>query len=269
MYLIQSWKDSLSLFKSKNFNLFALVTLKTIVEAYGLLLKYFWWLPVLVVAVMFVPIQQGIGVEEGTGLFYWLVGLFFFAWEIITCLVVRPSVAKKDYAYFTKYLLHIPSIIMGFLLIYLVEFLWMLFFVVGCRLGLDCSIDMIWVNWHTTLLSILSNAVALALIPLKLFFLFFVIDMSLGFKNILKGLLFALKMFWYNAPALYLIIGVYAVVLNVFVALLGLVLSGQAIALLFLFLPILTKPIGISIMNNFYIKRLHEQPQLFFKQPNE
>lgn len=47
-----SWRESLSLFKPKNFKLFALITLKTIGQVFRLLLTYFWWFPALILGLI-------------------------------------------------------------------------------------------------------------------------------------------------------------------------------------------------------------------------
>lgn len=245
MYLLESWKDSLSLFKPKNFKLFALVTLKTIGQTYWLLLKYFWW------------VQLGV-----IGLYFWfpqsnlrelIQYLVYCIWLAIVALCVRPSVAKKNYAYFSKYLLYLPVIIVGFVAIH----------------------DLLELHIQGRYLIMFACFVA------QLLFIFFMFDMSFGVKNALKSLVFAIKMFWYNAPGLFLIIGANFVLVILQIRILqGVIqsaiwesLHGHHIQYFFkcmyFFNYFIVIPIIVSIIGNFYIKRLHEQPQLYFKQPKE
>src|SRR5579863_2413544 len=105
MTLLQSWADSLTLFKPKNLQLFVMVTIKSIVEAYKLYFKYFWWLVLLIVLCavtsfffsshdyVFLNVQY-------KHLFYftscWLYELLFLA----VCFATRPSILQKDCSYF-------------------------------------------------------------------------------------------------------------------------------------------------------------------------
>jgi len=264
LYLLQSWIDSLSLFKPKNFKLFALVTLKTIGQTYWLLLKYFWWVALCMIALFIFMLKCFWWVQLGKiGLHIWcpqsnvreLVGyLGFCIWLVIVALCVRPSVAKKNPIYFSKYFFYMPVIIVCLLPINALRYL--LELNVPDRLGLIISVCFV----------------------VQLLFIYFMLDMSLGVKNALKSFLFAFKMFWYNAPAFFLIIGLWLLLfilrMQISMELVG---SGWLhryssqyyFYMLYLFDYFIAIPIIVSIIGNFYIKRLHEQPQLYFKQPKE
>ena len=109
MQLLQSWKESLSLFIPKNFKLFILVTLKSALETYSLLFYYFWWL-------ILITLAFDIGC-------YWpecvLVGT---PWELVKkalelmlgfalFMLVRPSVSLKRWGYFIE---HSKKMFFGF-----------------------------------------------------------------------------------------------------------------------------------------------------------
>ncbi|HSC25323.1 MAG TPA: hypothetical protein VLB80_03865 [Candidatus Babeliales bacterium] len=95
MTLIQSWIDSLTLFKPKNAQLFVLVTIKSIIEAYKLMLYYFWWVLLLIVLCLIAPY-----LFSRTDLILycsnWLYELLF----LMVCFSTRPSMMPKNGNYF-------------------------------------------------------------------------------------------------------------------------------------------------------------------------
>jgi len=242
MYLLQSWKDSLSLFKPKNFKLFALVTLKTIGGTYWLLLKYFWWLVVIDIAWEFT--YGGDFTETSTGL---IKVALFLLWTFAICLVVRPSVAKKNSAYFVSYIWYVPAAFAGMIVYALLG-------VILQRLLFEQEI----------IFSIL------ILIPL-LFFMFFLLDMVLNLRNWRKAGFFANKMVLYNIPTLILFAVAFSCVsyLLSFIQRFGHFQACCLVNFVNIIHSLVLQPIFTSIIGNLYIKRLHEQPQLYFKKPNE
>ena len=94
-YLLKSWKESLSLFIPKNAKLFILVTIKTILQSYKLILKQLWWLFL---------ISWGLDVLSAR---YCFISLCYLAplisWLVtIFCvyLAIRPSMPRKTLAYY-------------------------------------------------------------------------------------------------------------------------------------------------------------------------
>src|SRR6185295_3171006 len=108
------WIDSLRLLKPKNLKLFALVTLKSIGEAYTLIFKYFWWVLLLMLFYVFVALMGFFYLDAsefpGTILMQMAAAfksfpriLFLFLFYII-CVITRPSIEKKDWNYFKSQL---------------------------------------------------------------------------------------------------------------------------------------------------------------------
>src|SRR5260221_11998421 len=103
MTLLQAWADSLSLLKLKNLKLFLLVTLKSIIDAYKLLLKYWWWLIAIMIGCFVVPsfttypFMAGIYAHK---VFDVLYQVLMFAAVVAT----RPSLEQKNCAYFRTYM---------------------------------------------------------------------------------------------------------------------------------------------------------------------
>jgi hypothetical protein len=238
MTLVQSWKDSVQLLKPKNLKLFAMVTLKSIIEAYKIYLKYFWWMILLVVlcaiAPYFIQLQDYAfsNIQYKHIFFYtscWLYELLFLA----ACFSTRPSILQKDSNYFV---LQFKKIILFW--IFMPLFSW-------------------------------SSATYYGYIFTVLFFA----DSEGGPKNFLLSLWKALKMIFFNLP-LILIVGVAIYVSG----LIGIQCLAQLLALynipvypyLFLFVNLLGAlllPMSICTYTNIYIKRLHDQFDLYFKQP--
>jgi hypothetical protein len=229
MTLVQSWIDSLTLLKPKNAQLFIMVTLKSIIEAYKLMFKYWWWAIVLMVgcdiAPLFFPALAPAFIEgswrgEMVDASRWLYQLLFFA----TCVATRPSVMKKDCAYFRSQM---------YAFLYIIIFLAL----------------MPKLFWPT------------ALSPLYIFLVLFFLDSPKAPKNFFLSMWYALKMIIFNYPLL-AIMGIvfYVPVWLYYSSPIWLApLAKNVLAALLL-------PIGVCTYANIYIKKLHDQFDLYFPQ---
>jgi len=246
MTLVQAWIDSVQLLKPKNFKLFAMVTLKSIIEAYKLLFKYFWWIvPAFIAYVL--------------GLFFVLTYLYpsyygslrptpelSWAWfnmpvgfEVLyvflflaVCFITRPSIDKKDCKYLrTQY----KRIILYSLIM----------------MALKISSRSAW----------------------DVFLVLFFLDSRGGPKNFVLSMWYALKIIIFNYPLLVVI----GIILNLPLWIGNLVyLHMYNTALVFPYtmqitipnlIGIFLLPIGICTYTNIYIKKLHDQFDLYVKQP--
>jgi len=232
MTLLQSWADSLTLLKPKNFQLFLMVTVKSIIEAYKIYVRYFWWALLLVtvggLASCFLSFAQIFPYRHIS--FYsssFLCEILFLA----ACLSTRPSVLLKDGDYF---IFQLKKIILFW--IFLPLFSW-------------------------------SSATYYGYIFAVLFFA----DSEGGCKNFLLSLWNALKMVFFNVP-LMVILGGFMYALGWFG---GYYLHQLCLAynipiypqyyLLFNAVGALLLPIGVCFYTNIYIKRLHDQFDLYFR----
>lgn len=240
MTLVQAWIDSVQLLKPKNFKLFVMVTIKSIIEAYKLLFKYFWlevsafiaitvffaWiapsLPTLMSqfeTVSYESIYWSYGVMS-----YLLYGFLFLG----VCFITRPSIDKKDGGYIRA---QYKKIILYF---FIIAFLGM------------------------SLLSAWS-----------VFLVLFFLDSRGGPKNFLLSMWYALKMIIFNYPLL----AVIGIILHLPIWLIHVICVykyNQMLVLsvvLYNFIGILFLPIGICTYANIYIKKLHDQFDLYIKQP--
>ncbi len=225
MTLIQSWIDSLALLKPKNAQLFAMVTIKAILEAYKIMFVYWSWVIALMVGCYILPfivpaltpvahVSRGIGSDV-----LWVSSFLYEILFVAVCLSTRPSIAKKDWHYFAAQL--------SKFVIYLLFFSF------------------------TSLSSDVSS--------FSVFWVLFIADSTGGLKNLFLSFWYALKMVVFNYPLL-VVLGLifYVPVWLVHNTFYITPMMKNILAALFL-------PIGVCTYANIYIKKLHDQFDLYFK----
>lgn len=242
MELIRSWKDSLELLQPHNLKMFCLIAIKNVIDVYQVMNKPLTsrgnWIAVAALVVL-------IGLTNIIKKFhlFWcatflLDGIRYFL--LFTFLLgMRPSVAVKDYDYFMEYFrkywyLLALTIIMGMINIYLIPLWFIIFF---------------------PFLSII-----------YMLFLLFVFDGDSTIHGILSAFKRSIVMFVYNFPVFLVLIAALSVVNVVLYGLIAFALGyfgGLAIATL---LYILFTPVQVVLIINLYIKYIHSQPLLYFKQ---
>lgn len=235
MTLVQSWVDSLTLFKPKNLQLFVMVTIKSIIEAYKIYIRYFWWAIVLlamcVIGSWFVSMHNYafLNVQYKNLFFFTSCGLFELLF-LAACFSTRPSILQKDCAYFRFNLQRI-----------------ILFWVF-----------MPFLSW--------SSATYYGYIFTVLFFA----DSDGGPKSFLLSLWNSIKMIVFNLPLIVILGGmIYGLGwvggrgLEQLVVGYGLPIYPQFFLLLNVFGALLL-PFGVCIYTNIYIKKVHDQFDLYF-----
>lgn len=271
MQLLASWKDSLNLLKPANFKLFFLVTLKALKDTYKVWLKYWWWLIIGFIAwrvslkssgwhpivhYLF-PGQVNLYLQDlelNTGIAF----IFMVALYTTLYLSCRASVNLKNYRYFASYIKHSLFIGVLFLLLPWLEF--------GFRLvvrqsGILGIVALLMVGWFSA------------------FFILFLLDSNASLKSVVYSLYRALKMVLYNFPFCFILAGVLTLMygltsmLEIFLVdhlvsagyinhdVRSFVFSNiKMVVDLLLFLPIVA-----CFTTNYYIKRLHDQFNLYFE----
>ena len=202
-----------------------------------------------------------------------LRSLFIF----VTFLATRSSVTKKDRAYFTSYLPYFSYIAIFWLTS-------VIFF--GFHTGILLWNNIVMRIIHIVAMGIIDivsafYAVTLfnftLLSPVFVFFFMFFFDSGKRPKDILFSFYHALKMVLYNYPVCLII----TYCLHGILELLGTFPLGLPLILklwwpmqtyiniypLFNFVALLVAPILICIFANIYIKKLHEQFDVYFPQP--
>lgn len=266
MYLIRSWQESLTLLLPKNLKLFALVTLNSIIALYKLLLRYWWWVVLLAVFTKIInstdiPLR---GEPWSTYRFMHLFLIFLFCYisflllTFVICLSTRPSVAQKDFSYFKSYLPYFLSNILFIISFYIVwSFAVEPLFTIQPLPYLE-----------TFLVSPLFLPAAGA--SVYIFFLLFFLDSDKKPMQVLFSWLRAIKMTWYNFPICFVVTISYIFLkglIDYYVWSIVLIDPTSFERFPFLNGSLLLDPIVICIFANIYIKRLHEQFDLYFKQP--
>ena len=235
MNIIQSWKESLSLLKPENLKPFVLVTIKAVLDIYKSINKPLssrgnWFLLGGVAALVIIT--------NMIKLFhlFWVEALLLnsirYALIFGFALALRPSIGQKGEAYFYEniqnfWYILVAMIFLGLSGAYIIPF----FFV-----------------WY-------------------LFFLFAVFDTDGTANKLIGAVRTSLTMLIYNFPicaVVYAVIGVINIILYYLIAFVFGYFGGLTIAV---FLCILFVPIEVALIANLYIKFIHGQPSLYFKQP--
>ncbi len=267
MQLIQAWKDSLKILLPKNLKLFSLVTLKAIVECYKVLLRCCWplfvfffglflfelWSSSLMPVLNYVfgsPRQNYPFLMSWTWIHF--INVLQMLLVFVTCLATRPSVTKKDRYYFVSY---IPYFL--YIAIY-----YSIFFV----------FDIVTTKFPSSFYLIPSGRIVFML-PIYVLFLFFFLDSNKSLTQLKYSLYRSIKMFIYNLPIFFIFIVLIILIgfLNVVVMHSlkhtlwweGIPLRIYIECLKLIHTTILT-PIFICIISNIYIKKLHEQFDVYF-----
>ena len=272
--LFVAWHESLAIFFPSNLKIFLLLTFKATYEAYKIFFTHFWWL---IGATTITHIGYATQTFEVPGyfvitLFLWILHLF------LIYLSLRPSIERKGYEYFFGY--------SGYFIC---------FFIIVCGLIIMKAeivfprIDYMSYIVNMMLMTITSWGILLdhtsPLFPLYLspffsFWAFFFLDSRLTLGNMVRSITKAGKMVIYNYPFCILIcslsvllhVGIGTVLWLVIKNIINIVNSEKALLYrdsvwpLFLYVMLLLAPFFISLLSNFYIKRLHEQFLLYYPQ---
>jgi len=234
MTLVQSWVDSLSLLKPKNLQLFMMVTIKATLEAYKLYFKYFWWLLFSLGGLFFIApnyvASYLIRDMKALASYATILGVARLLYSILflaICFATRPSIMQKNCMYFREQF--------GKFLLY-----WLMIFSAIA-------------NKFTGLFVLSSYSVA------YIFFVLFFADSDGGLKSFFLSLWNTLKMIVYNAPLLVIMGFAFYVPMLIVCRLLF------DSPLLTIIVKALLLPIGVCTYSNIYIKKLHDQFDLYFK----
>lgn len=236
MELMQKWKNSLQLLHPKQLKPFLMVTGKTITSIYADLNKPLssrgnWELAgvVLFLIILSNLIQNVFWLES---LILNVVRHFLF---FVFVLSIRPSVSRKDQAYYFEYLNRFKYVLIATLLLGILPPFFPVF-----------AIPFVFLWW--------------------IFFLLFLFDSSGSFKSVLRAKAQATKLFVYNLPI--------CILLEIVKDILGYLLLdkfvGWAIGwgglTLAIIVYMIVVPIVVALICNFYIKKFHDEPEAYLNQ---
>jgi len=245
MRLVQAWENAITLFYPSSFKFFILITMRSIVEAYKILLRYWWWLLILISGVSLFG-------EGNTGFFFFLSVVLNYMFIFAFSLATRPSLKKKNVTYFSSYLLLFLPTLTGFLSIKLFEVL------LPTIIGIDID------QWQSLFLLVKSFSYAT-----QVFFIFFFLDSDHTIGQLLQSLLRSVKMTIYNYPICLffgLIILILEIAASFFVGIFLFVWeeTGLFLRIIDLVSRVVFIPIQLSVFANIYVKKLHEQFDYYF-----
>jgi len=226
--IIQSWIDSLKLFAPKNFSLFLLVSLNTLIRSFKHVLQstaFIFLASYLIVRIAIILIWGGSFPFQFV--FGFLVPVFI-SWVM----AVRPSVAQKTVLYYQSYWFSHGLYLLGAL------------FPIMFYLAKATSIPFL-------------NVVIASAMPPLCFGVFFYFDTSGGVSPFIISFWRGLKLFVYNLPAS-------LILMTPIMSLIGLIyflLPGY----LGLFIGYLISLISVCLFMTIYVKKVHEQFTFYFK----
>jgi len=234
MNIVQSWKDSLRFFQPENLKPFLLVTAKTVLDLFKnintpLTSQGTW--------ILFGVVAGLVILTNIVKLFhlFWLVEVLlasiYYLLTFIVALALRPSINQKAWDYFAQNVQKFWYLIAP-----------MIFLAI-------CGLDTIGIFlWY-------------------LFFLFAVLDSHGTGHELLIAAQNSFLMIVYNLPicfAAYIGLWIVNKVLDVLVQFVIGYFGGLTLAVFFYILLI---PLEVALIANLYIKFIHGQPSLYFKQP--
>lgn len=280
MNVLQSWSNSLAILKPANLKLFLLVTLKSIVETYKVLFTKFWWAVLIFIALDFITF---LNISSNGPLLFLRTIIEIFVYFLLY-LLIRPSVQKKDVAYVKGYgryflndLLFLGVIFVGMMIVITAS---MVVHVAGRMSG-----DMLLIDLHAGLKAIgaLFSRIYVLVVP---FYYFFFLDSDGRFLSMWHAALRALIMVLYTVPFVVVVYVLnfaieyaisYADIKHILITFMKfpqfLVMPGgyevAYIDALFDICIFLGMPLLGCLLNNFYIKNIHEQFDLYFEKKGE
>jgi len=254
MLLFRSWKESLLLFLPKNYKLFLLVTLKATLQLYKDLFRYCWWFIALAMGLFIAAPVVGLiaeGLPEQASMIAVFLGVAIFVlefiWTFLQVIFARPSTDRKGWRYLGAMFKRtfVGSAVVALLSVAL--FFPLLF------------LHPVMLN---KVLFLFNGAYGLSLIAL-----FFYMDGDHGIKGIFESVWQALLHIAYNMP--FILVSVLGILLlnDAFSILFFKMMPGKWIAVLFPLLravKFILMPVVTAYFKQFYVKRLHDQFQLYF-----
>lgn len=236
MRILQSWAESLTILKPKNFKLFLLVTLKSIVETYKILFTKFWPVSSALLLAMYclLYVHDTIANRAVISLYTIFFGFFSILFLFLIFLMVRPSISQKNWHYVLRYWQHF------------------LFFFVTCVMITLIFMLTKKVPFFNFLL--LVGYYGCQASPLFVIVTGFLLDSDGSEKSMIYSCWRGLKFCLFNYP--FCLFGFLFFYYSFYV------LSSFGVW----YVSILLWPLPVCFFINFYVKRLHEQFDVYFEQ---
>jgi len=248
-----SWLESFNLLKPENITLLLLVSLRSLLIVYRSLL-YAWFLPLTLLVGLVLNMPR-------------LLGAFYIT---VLTKAARPSMERKRVSYWQKpvfadwiiffgvlILLNLPQLLAEMthpalkVIRYIYDFALRLFFITG----------QVWFPGTETL-----GLLTVFLSPFVILWALFILDAQTGFSNYVKALGRAALMLSYNYPFFLIVYALLRIGLSagyiIGQSLVGWVSQFSVVGWFLLLVVII--PYWVCFITNFYVKRVHEQFQLYY-----
>ncbi|MGE0207089.1 MAG: hypothetical protein AB7R69_04560 [Candidatus Babeliales bacterium] len=252
-FLGKQWLNSLKFFLPKNITLFLLVSLNAMWQAWKIIGFYFWWIFLIEPAMVYLnpfilTLHNWVAVSLFMTFFLPVVQLAILC---IIILALRPSVALKNYHYFSHYTGHFLSYLMVIGIIFFIMVMGTIFSVTHTFTAFLNPM----VQWFFIQCSM----------SFMIFSAFFCFDAPLT-PDVLLSFWRGFKMVWYGLP--------FCLVCTIIFYSLGSLCAGflssvasvapGLIAFIFYIGYYILLSLLIAVFNNFYLKRAHEDYDLYF-----
>ena len=268
MYLLQCWKESLSVFKPQNFKTFVIDVFNALVRGYTVWFMYWGWLFALYILlasghgyldrikerVEWLSSQKNIPVEYYGWPIAWAFKILFTVCALYLVfspfLCLRKTKEKKNFVYFLSYRSHFITFLITYAC-YAAVFLGALWYALPDTTGL----------WYYSVILFLILLVWLFRVQVLI-----MLDVPFSMQAIVTSFIQMLKLFWYNLPLwsaaiLFLICGGYSAAQVTgfpFSSLYGLVgMNMDQWGWLLLFIIGLVGP--LALITTIYYRCLHDQ----------
>lgn len=239
MHILQSWKESLSLFKPSNFKLFFLVSAQAFGQAVKTMFLYWGWFILLFWTYDFLLPQAHVQHSLMIDILFRSVLLFL----IIASL--RPSASIKNLTYFARLFAKVWYIVPITIALY-----W-----------LNVQLPSINSFWDTSFFLLFSLVLTL--------YLLFVTDSGGGASSLFLSGYRAVKMLLFNAPWFIIIAMAFTILelLSLSIAMYIAQFSDIAATIVHDITQGALYGFQVTMIVNFYIKRLYEQLEVYFALP--
>ena len=247
--LVLSWLESLTMLRISTVKTMAFLAFKATVLLYKALLKNVWLLRLstaLLVLMLF-----SIAISGATTIFFLYSS--FIAFSFLIVILLRPSVGIKNTHYCFEKLSYVPYYV-G-----IVSLLFLLQNIISIQPILSTLFN------YAVLLGPSSYFYMLGLSPLFVFTVLAILDSPSNLYSIIQACIRALKLILYNYPLCYIYWASMLALTLFYHWFLTLLPTSVALFVVFIGIVLLI-PYSISLWTTLYIKRMHEQFDIYYKQ---
>lgn len=242
--LMALWQESLGLLHWNTSKLLFLASLNTFVRAASLIMKYFWWLIIAIIALNIGTLYKNTGTFHVFSLYASIILLNMYLFYFL--LAVRPSVERKDFCYFFRYF---PALIIFIL----------------------SAFPYIFNLSNNLVLSLLSSLIGHLIFICMNYSTFFFLDSDLSLSSLIPSIKRGFTLVWSFLPGIMLfnlIIFTISIIFSFVIGLLGTMLVyalNLQVGTLGIIAALITSGLHAALTSVLYTKIKHSHFSLFFE----